>query len=110
DPSLFVEAETALALGRTRSALALEVLPLVLRRPSFQDLIRTRGIEGLGATGDDGAVPLVMGEWRIAGPGFLAKRAVVTAMAELGAGTPRARAAREFIEECLRDPEFRVRG
>jgi aminopeptidase N len=31
-------------------------------------------------------------------------------MAELGAGRPQARAAREFVEECLRDPDFRVRG
>jgi HEAT repeat protein len=35
---------------------------------------------------------------------------VVVALAELGTGTPQARAAREFVEECLRDPDFRVRS
>jgi hypothetical protein len=32
------------------------------------------------------------------------------ATAELGTGTPHARQAREFIEGCFHDPDFRVRG
>jgi aminopeptidase N len=111
DPSLFVEAEAALALGRTRVPLALEILPGLLGRPSFQDLIRTRAIEGLGVSGDERALPIVKGQWRPGGGGiYLARRAVVAAVAELTAGTGNARAGREFIEDCLRDPDFRVRG
>jgi len=111
DPSYFVEAEAALALGRTRSPLALEVLPRVLGRSSFQDIIRTRAIEGLGATGDERALGAVKAAWRPNGAGvFLSRRAVASAVAELGAGTPQARAAREILEDCLRDPDFRVRS
>jgi aminopeptidase N len=109
DRSYFVEAEAALALGRTRSARALTVLPGLLARPSFQDVIRTRTLEGLGATGDERAIPIVRGEWKPGGS-FLERRAVVMAMAELGAGTVHARQAREFIEGCFSDPDFRVRG
>jgi aminopeptidase N len=111
DASYFVEAEAALALGRTRTPLALEVLPRVLGRASFQDIIHTRAIEGLGATGDERAIPIVKGEYRADGGGiFLARRAAVTATAELAVGTAHARAAREFIEDSLRDPDFRVRS
>jgi aminopeptidase N len=109
DPSYFVEAEAGLSLGRTRSPLALDVLPKMLTRRSFQDVIRTRAIEGLGATGEERALPLVQAEWRPGGS-FLARRAVVMAMAELGVGTPQARRAREFIETCLDDTDFRVRA
>jgi aminopeptidase N len=111
DPSVFVEAEAALALGRTRSPLAVEVLPTLFRKPSFQDVLRTRAIEGLGFSGDERALPLIKSEWRRHGEGvFLARRAVAVAAAELGTGTSFARAARDVVEECLQDPDFRVRG
>lgn len=109
DPSYFVEADAALSLGQTRSPLALETLPSVLSRRSFQDVIRTRALDGLGATGDERALALVKAEWKPGGS-FLARRAIVAAVAELGTGTPAARQAREFIEECLTDPDFRVRA
>ena len=57
DASYFVEAEAALALGRTRAAEALALLPALLDRPSFQDVIRSRAIEGLGKCGDERALP-----------------------------------------------------
>jgi aminopeptidase N len=109
DPSYFVEAEAAAALGRTRAAVALEVLPAVAARPSYQDVIASRAIEGLGKTGDGRALPLIRDAWR-PGAAFPAHRAVVAALAELARGTDLARTARESIEERLRDPDFRVRG
>jgi aminopeptidase N len=109
DRSYFVEAEAALSLGRTRSPRALTVLPGLLARESFQDVIRTRTIEALGATGDERAIPIIQAEWKPAGS-FLERRAVVMAIAELGTGTAQARQAREFIEGCFADPDFRVRG
>jgi aminopeptidase N len=111
DPSVFVEAESALALGRTRSPLALEILPTLLGKPSFQDVLRTRAIEGLGHTGDERALAVIRGAWRLHGAGiFLSRRAVVIAAAELSAGTSFARAGRELVEDGLADPDFRVRG
>jgi aminopeptidase N len=111
DPSVFVEAEAALALGRTRSTLALELLPTLFGKPSYQDLLRTRAIEGLGFCGDERALAVIRGAWRPHGAGvYLARRAVVIAAAELSAGTSFARAGRELVEDCLADPDFRVRG
>jgi aminopeptidase N len=111
DPSVFVEAEAALALGRTRSPLALEILPTLFGKPAFQDILRTRAIEGLGFSGDERALALIRGAWRAHGAGvFLARRAVVVAAAELSTGTSFARAGRELVEDCLADPDFRVRG
>ena len=109
DPSVFVEAECALALGRTRSPLAVELLPALVGRPSFQEVIASRAIEGLGKTGDERAFPLIRNAWRAGAP-FPARRAVVAALAELSRGTGLARAAREAIEERLRDGDFRVRA
>ncbi len=109
DPSYFVEAEAAAALGRTRSAVALEVLPTVALRPSYQDVIASRAIEGLGKTGDERALALIRAAWR-PGAAFPAHRAVVAALSELARGTGMARVAREWIEERLQDPDFRVRG
>ena len=59
DPSAFVEATAALAVGRSRAAGAVTVLPALLARDSFQDVIRARALEGLGATGDERALPIL---------------------------------------------------
>jgi aminopeptidase N len=108
DASCFVEATAALALGRTRSPRAVAVLPGVLSRNSFQDMIRARAIEGLGATGDETALPLVETAF-VPGASIYARRAVVAALARLAEGTLHVRRARERIEGWLADPDFRVR-
>jgi len=109
DPSYFVEAEAALALGRTRTPEALALLPSLLDRPSYQDVIRSRAIEGLGRCGDERAFPIIRDAWRGSVP-WVSRRAIVAAAAELARGTGIARAAREFIELRLADRDFRVRG
>ena len=109
DASYFVEAEAALALGRTRTAEALALLPALLDRPSYQDVIRSRAIEGLGKCGDERAFPIIRDAWRAGAP-WVTRRAIVAALAELARGTGIARAAREFIETRLVDRDFRVRG
>ena len=109
DRSVFVEAEVALSLGRTRSPLAVELLPPLVDRPSFQAVLASRAIEGLGKSGDERAFPLIRSAWRAGAP-FPARRAVVAALAELARGTGLGRAARETIEERLRDGDFRVRS
>jgi aminopeptidase N len=109
DPSYFVEAEAAAALGRTRSPEALVLLPTLLDRASFQDVIRSRAIEGLGRCGDERALPAIRDAWR-PGAGWASRRAIVSALAELARGTGSSRAARELIEIRLRDRDFRVRA
>ena len=84
--SYFVEAEAALALGRTRTAEALALLPALLDRPSFQDVIRSRAIEGLGRSGDERAFPILRDAWR-PGASWVTRRAIVAALAELARGT-----------------------
>jgi aminopeptidase N len=108
DPSYFVEANAALSLGRTRSPRALQVLPRVLGRDSFQDVVRSRALEGLGATADEEALAVVRREFRASAP-FQSRRAALAATTRLSEGTLHARAARELVEKGLDDRDFRVR-
>jgi aminopeptidase N len=108
DASCFVEAAAALALGRTRSPRAVAVLPGLLSRNSFQDVIRARAIDGLGATGDEAALPLVEAAFA-PDASIYARRAVVGALTRLAEGTLHVRRARERLEGWLCDPDFRVR-
>jgi aminopeptidase N len=108
DASCFVEAAAALALGRTRSPRAVAVLAGVLARSAFQDVIRARAIEGLGATADEAALPLVEAAFT-PDASIYARRAAVAALARLAEGTLHVRRARERIEGWLADPDFRVR-
>jgi aminopeptidase N len=108
DASLFVEANAALALGRVRSPRAVEILTPVLDRRVYMDNIRARALEGLGATSDEAAYPVV--EAAITRKAsFQSRRAAVTALGRLAEGTSNARRARERLEACLADPDFRVR-
>jgi HEAT repeat protein len=108
DESCFVEAAAALALGRTRSPRALAVLPELLTRAAYQDTIRARAIDGLGATGDEAAIPLVE-EAYAQSTSIYARRAAVSALGRLAEGTKHVRRARERCEGWLADPDFRVR-
>jgi aminopeptidase N len=108
DASLFAEANAALALGRVRSPRAVEILTPVLDRRVFMDTIRARALEGLGATYDEAAYPVV--EAAITRKAsFQSRRAAVTALGRLAEGTANARRARERLEAVLADPDFRVR-
>ena len=109
DPSLFVEAEAALALGKTRAPEAGDILKAAATRPSFQDTIRARALEGLGVLGGEAALIILRESWRPAGP-FQSRKALVAAMGEAARGTAHVRATREFLEDRLTDPDFRVRG
>ncbi|HEX7508152.1 MAG TPA: M1 family aminopeptidase [Polyangia bacterium] len=108
DASLFVEANAALALGRVRSPRAVEILTPVLNRRAYMDTIRSRALEGLGATADEAAYPVVDAAIDRAAS-FQSRRAAVTALGRLAEGTVNARRARERLEAVLADPDFRVR-
>ena len=108
DPSYFVEATAALALGRVRSPRAVKILTPVLDRRAYGDTIRSRALEGLGATSDEAAYPVIEGAIARKAS-FQSRRAAVTALGRLAEGTANARRARERLEACLADPDFRVR-
>src|SRR3569623_1683387 len=78
-------------------------------RPSYQDTIRARANEGQGAAGGERANTVLSESWRPGGP-FQARKAAAAALGEAAHGSPQARQAREFLEERLSDPDFRVRG
>ena len=108
DASCFVEANAAFALGRVRSPRAREILTPALERRAYMDTIRARALDGLGATADEAAIPVVEAAITRAAS-FQSRRAAVTALARLAEGTASARRARDRLEACLADPDFRVR-
>jgi len=109
DPSCFVEAFAAQSLGKVRSPRALEILTSVLDRRAYTDTIRARALEGLGASADEAALPVVEAAASLRAASFQSRRAAVTALGRLAEGTPNARRARERLEACLGDSDFRVR-
>ena len=109
DVSVFVEGEIVLGTGRARASDALSVIPPFLFQSSFQDILRTRAIESLGATGDERAIQILRQEWR-SGGSFSSRKALVIALAELAIGTTHVRAVREYLEDRANDRDFRVRG
>ena len=109
DRSLFVEAEAALALGKSRAPDAAELLREAASRPSFQDTIRARALDGLGALGGEQALSFLREAWRPGGP-FPARKALVAALVEAARGTLHVRGTREYLEDRMTDPDFRVRG
>ncbi len=108
DPSCFVEAAAALSAGRARAADALVVLPQLLERDSYQDVIRVRALEGLGATGDERARSILAAAYAPEAS-FQARRAAIVGLVKLCEGTPHVRQARELLERALGDRDFRVR-
>jgi aminopeptidase N len=111
DPSYFVEAEACLALGRTRSPRAAELLARAAERESFGDVIRSHAWRGLAAARADAEVPRLVGGtgWGRPSQG---RRAAAGALAELvrGRRDQAARDVRERLEELLADPDFRVQA
>src|SRR5207237_8026931 len=60
DASYFVEAEACLALGKTRTARAGELLRAATARESFTDVIRQHAYRGLAEARDDSAIGLLV--------------------------------------------------
>ena len=95
--------------GRARP-LALELLPALVDRPSFQDVIASRAIEGLGRCGDERALPLIRDAWRrgrvLVGAAGGGRRRSRSWRAAPASHVPRASSSRRG---CA-DRDFRVRG
>jgi aminopeptidase N len=111
DPSYFVEAEAALALGKTRTQRAGELLRAAATRDSYSDVIRQHAYRGLAEARDDSALGLLM-EGARRGRVSQGRRAAAMALAVLvrGRRDREARDVRERVELLLGDPDFRVQA
>ena len=111
DASYFVEAEACLALGRTRTARAGELLRKAATRESFTDVIRQHAYRGLAEARDDSALGLLVEGVRWGHP-TQGRRAAAGALAILmrGRRDREARDVRERIELLLVDKDFRVQA
>jgi aminopeptidase N len=111
DPSYFVEAEACLALGKTRTPRAGELLRVAAGRESFQDVVRQHAYRGLAEARDDSALGLLVDatKWGHVSQG---RRAAAGALAQLmrGRRDREARDVRERIELLIADKDFRVQA
>jgi aminopeptidase N len=111
DASYFVEAEACLALGRTRTSRADELLRSAATRESFTDVIRQHAYRGLAEARDDSALGLLADgiKW---GRETQGRRAAAGALAVLmrGRRDREARDVRERVEQLLLDKDFRVQA
>ena len=109
DQSYFVEAEAALALGKTRDQRAFENLRSVIGRPSHQQVITTHALSGMAELRDESAIGVareMIGygrppRARVAAVGSLAK------LSELGES--RRAEILDLLIPLADDPEFTMR-
>jgi len=108
DASLFVEADAAEALGRTRVAFAREVLEKALSsKDSWADTIRAGAVRGLGSLASEAALPALFA--RLArGNHPRVRTAAALSLATIGARLVVRDAIRERLEEAIDDRDFRV--
>jgi aminopeptidase N len=111
DASYFVEAEACLALGKTRTPRAGELLRKAAGRDSFTDVIRQHAYRGLAEARDDSALGLLADGVRWGHPPQ-GRRAAAGALAQLmrGRRDREARDVRERLELLLSDQDFRVQA
>ena len=109
DASYFVEAEAALALGKTRDKRAFEILEKSLRQDSYLDVIRAHALAGMAETRDERAIA-VGREWSVYGR---PPRARVSALGTLARMARHREPLREEILDYMMplsdDREFMVR-
>ncbi|HTR54862.1 MAG TPA: M1 family aminopeptidase [Kofleriaceae bacterium] len=111
DASYYVEAEACLALGKTRTPRAGELLRAAAARESYNDVIRQHAYRGLAEARDDGAVGLLVDGTKWGRP-TQGRRAAASALAQLvrGRRDREARDVRERVELLLPDKDFRVQA
>jgi aminopeptidase N len=111
DASYFVEATACLALGKTRTPRAGELLRAAASRESFTDVIRQHAYMGLAEARDDSAIGLLAEGIKWGRP-TQGRRAAASALAQLmrGRRDREARDVRERIELLLGDADFRVQA
>jgi len=114
DPSYFVEAAAAGALGRTRTDGAFDALVAALDRSSWNEVIRGSIFQGLAALGDPKAAPVLV-EWLGRAKPIQARAAAARAIGALASdhrldsGEARQQMAQGLVG-ALDDPWPPVRG
>jgi aminopeptidase N len=111
EPSVFVEAEACLSLGKLRTPHAGEILRAAAQRESFTDVIRQHAYRGLAESREEAAVPFLL-EATAWGRVTQGRRSAVGALAQLmrGRRDRDARSVREEVERLLEDGDFRVQS
>ena len=108
DASMFVEAEAADGLGRTRAAGAREVLEKALKsKDSWAETIRSGAVRGLGHLASEDALPALFARYAW-GNHARVRVAAAMGLAEIGARLVVRDAVREKLEEGIDDRDFRV--
>ncbi len=105
DASYFVEAEAALAIGKTRSKKVYALLTKALEKTSFNEVIRSGAMQGLAELGDDRAIPVLL-DWTEYGKPTYAREAAISALGKLGQGN---RKVRSRLMDLLEDKNFYAR-
>ncbi len=108
DPSYYVEAEAAAALGRTRSQRAFATLERAMAKRSHNDIIRVRALEGLAELRDERALPIAV-EWTAYGKPYQARDAAATCLSKTAKYLDKKEPARDRLTELLDDPWLRTR-
>ncbi len=108
DESYFVEAEAALALGKTRDPRAFDVLRQVLERDSYLDVIRAHALAGMAELRDERAVEIAKAYCAYGKPPR-ARVAAIGALAKLGREIETLRGKiLDFLVSLAEDREFIV--
>jgi aminopeptidase N len=109
DESYFVEAETALALGKTRDARAFEILEGALERNSYLDTIRAHAMAGMAELRDERAIEIAR-DYLAYGRPPRARVAAIGTLARYGALLENRRPEiLDWLTPLVDDREFMVR-
>ncbi|MGO9450222.1 MAG: DUF3458 domain-containing protein [Candidatus Binataceae bacterium] len=109
DASYFVEAEAALALGRTRDTRAFALLERAMERPSYLDSIRAHALAGMAETRRERAIGVAR-EWSAYGRPPRARVAALGTLARMARQRePWRDQILDFLIPLSEDREFMVR-
>jgi aminopeptidase N len=106
DPSYLVEAECLRAIGRTKSEKALDFIVKGIERPSWQEVVRVGGVDGLGSLGDPKAIPVLLEKVKL-GNHLRVREAATVALGKVGKDNVE---VTDRLTDLLGDYWFRVRG
>ncbi|HXW83178.1 MAG TPA: M1 family aminopeptidase, partial [Candidatus Binataceae bacterium] len=110
DESYFVEAEAALALGRTRDSRAFEQLTRALERDSYREVIRVHALGGMAETRDPRAIDVARG-FAAYGKPAQARAAALGTLARMGSiHEPRRTEIIDFLTPLADDRDFVIRS
>jgi aminopeptidase N len=108
DSSLLAEAEAVKTLGRLRAPEVFAAAARALGRDAWADVRRSRALEGLGASRDAAALPILK-EWTAPDRSPRARAAAISALGALGDELPELRRAiTQHLVEIIEAAPFRA--